>query len=137
MSTSSVLGTGAHYDPQTDSWTPTTLVNAPGPRFDHSAVWTGDEMIVWGGSQKVGSVTTFLDSGGRYAPILDAASQMKEPCAARRSGERAGSFAVRGAEGIPPEPDGWLPAAVAREGEPADAGTPAEASGLLAGATCP
>jgi hypothetical protein len=41
---------------------------------------------------------------------LDAASQMKEPCAARRIGERAGSFAVRGAEGIPPEPDGWLPA---------------------------
>jgi hypothetical protein len=47
---------------------------------------------------------------------LDAASQMKEPCAARRSGERAGSFAVRAAEGIPPEPDGWLPATVGAGG---------------------
>jgi hypothetical protein len=62
---------------------------------------------------------------------------MKEPCAARRSGERAGSFAVRGAEGIPPEPDGWLPATVAREGEAAPGGTSAEAWPLLAGATCP
>jgi large exoprotein involved in heme utilization and adhesion len=56
---------------------------------------------------------------------LDAASQMKEPCTARRSGERAGSFAVRGAEGIPPEPDGWLPATVAREAANASGATPA------------
>ena len=40
--------------------------------------------------------------------LLDAASLMRERCAARRSGERAGSFSVRGAGGIPAEPDGWL-----------------------------
>jgi hypothetical protein len=63
---------------------------------------------------------------------LDAASQMKEACAARRSGERAGSFAVHAAEGIPPEPDGWLPATVG-----AGAGAaPAARGGLgTAGAT--
>jgi hypothetical protein len=36
----------------------------------------------------------------------DAASRMRARCAARRSGERAGSFAVRGPGGIPAEPDG-------------------------------
>ena len=46
------------------------------------------------------------------ASYLDAASLMRERCAARRSGERAGSFAVRGAGGIPAEPDGLLPVAV-------------------------
>ncbi len=40
--------------------------------------------------------------------LLDAASLMHERCAARRTGERAGSFAMRGPGGIPAEPDGWL-----------------------------
>jgi len=46
------------------------------------------------------------------ASYLDASSLMRERCAARRSGERAGSFAVRGNGGIPAEPDGWLPGTV-------------------------
>ncbi|HYV30096.1 MAG TPA: hypothetical protein VEO53_03135, partial [Candidatus Binatia bacterium] len=41
--------------------------NGPGPRFGHSAVWTGTEMLVWGG----GSVGVFLDDGGRYNPATD------------------------------------------------------------------
>ena len=32
-----------------DTWTPTTLTNAPTARNVHTAVWTGSEMIVWGG----------------------------------------------------------------------------------------
>ena len=32
-----------------DTWTATSTVNAPSPRFDHTAVWTGSEMIIWGG----------------------------------------------------------------------------------------
>ena len=32
-----------------DSWTATTRINAPDPRALHTAVWTGSEMIVWGG----------------------------------------------------------------------------------------
>ena len=31
-----------------DTWTPTTLTNAPVARDTHTAVWTGTEMIVWG-----------------------------------------------------------------------------------------
>ena len=43
------LDSGGRYDPLTDTWTPTDLVDAPFPRHDHAAVWTGSEMIVWGG----------------------------------------------------------------------------------------
>jgi hypothetical protein len=32
-----------------DTWTATNTINAPTARFDHTAVWTGSEMIVWGG----------------------------------------------------------------------------------------
>src|SRR6266403_3317813 len=32
-----------------DTWTPTTTANAPDGRLLHTAVWTGAEMIVWGG----------------------------------------------------------------------------------------
>ena len=32
-----------------DTWTPTNLTGAPEARVSHTAVWTGSEMIVWGG----------------------------------------------------------------------------------------
>ena len=36
-----------------DSWTTTSLTNAPIVRWAHTAVWTGSEMIVWGGTEVV------------------------------------------------------------------------------------
>ena len=42
------LNTGGRYNPSTDSWTATSTTNAPAGRV-HTAVWTGSEMIVWGG----------------------------------------------------------------------------------------
>ncbi len=61
------LNTGARYDPVNDSWTPTaTGENAPVGRSRHSAVWTGTEMIVWGGYNG-----TDVDTGGRYSPSAD------------------------------------------------------------------
>jgi hypothetical protein len=45
----------------------TDTANAPSARVNHTAVWTGAEMIVWGGS---GSIDNF-DSGGRYDPAID------------------------------------------------------------------
>ena len=56
------LNTGGRYDPGTDSWTATSITNAPAARRLHTAVWTGSEMIVWGGVN--GTVT--LNTGGRY-----------------------------------------------------------------------
>src|SRR4030095_294380 len=58
--------------------------------------------------------------------FLDAASQMHERCAARKSGERVGSFSVRGAGGIPAEPDGWLPAPLLPDAAAITAAVPAE-----------
>lgn len=40
---------GSPLGPCTDNtWTPTSLTNAPSPRHTHTAVWTGSEMIAWG-----------------------------------------------------------------------------------------
>jgi N-acetylneuraminic acid mutarotase len=44
------FSTGGRYNPSTDNWTPTNLTSAPDARYLHTAVWTGNEMIVWGGS---------------------------------------------------------------------------------------
>src|SRR6266567_7070037 len=49
-----------------DTWTATNVTNAPVARYYHTAVWTGNEMIVWGGYNG-----SDLDSGGRYNPGTD------------------------------------------------------------------
>jgi N-acetylneuraminic acid mutarotase len=66
---SSSLATGAIYDPSTNSWvgTPANL-NRPSARTAPSAVWTGHEMIVWGGHDGVNR----LNTGARYNPAMDA-----------------------------------------------------------------
>src|SRR5439155_5396713 len=51
-----------------DTWTPTSVTNAPDARRWHTAVWTGSEMIVWGGISSSGSN---LNTGGRYNPSTD------------------------------------------------------------------
>src|SRR5437879_7403774 len=61
------LNTGGRYNPSTDSWTATSLTNAPAARDYHTAVWTGSEMIVWGGF----SGSSYLNTGGRYNPGTD------------------------------------------------------------------
>jgi hypothetical protein len=48
-----------------DSWMGTGTTNAPTGRYSHTAVWTGSEMIVWGGEP-----STF-NTGGRYNPRTD------------------------------------------------------------------
>ena len=44
------LNTGGRYNPGLDTWTPTSTTNVPSARVFHTAVWTGSEMIVWGGA---------------------------------------------------------------------------------------
>ena len=60
------LNTGGRYNPSTDSWAPTSTTNAPGARSSHTGVWTGTEMIVWGGVNQFD-----LNTGGRYDPGTD------------------------------------------------------------------
>src|SRR5437588_2966870 len=51
-----------------DTWTATSTTNAPAARGRHNTVWTGSEMIVWGGA---GSGGGYLNSGARYDPSTD------------------------------------------------------------------
>ena len=45
-----VLATGARYNPSSNTWMATEETTAPEARYAHTAVWTGSEMIGWGGS---------------------------------------------------------------------------------------
>ncbi len=67
---SPLLNSGGRYNPNTDTWMATTTVNAPSRRYGHTAVWTGDEMIVWGGID-FGIPPPYFNTGGRYNPITD------------------------------------------------------------------
>src|SRR4030095_15366023 len=50
-----------------DTWTPTSTTNAPTGRGSHTAVWTGSEMIIWGGEGPGGIL---FNTGGRYNPSM-------------------------------------------------------------------
>ncbi len=70
ISGTETLNTGGRYDPSTDTWAPTsTGMNVPSERLDHTAVWTGTEMIVWGGWDMTSP--TRVNTGGRYNPSTD------------------------------------------------------------------
>jgi N-acetylneuraminic acid mutarotase len=58
------MNDGAPYDPTADAWAFLTTTGAPPARYQHTAVWTGSKMIVWGGTNGV----EVLDSGGVYDP---------------------------------------------------------------------
>jgi hypothetical protein len=78
------LDDGGRYNPTTDSWVPLPTASIdpdwfgdvedvaeiiPIGRFSHTAVWTGSEMLVWGGyNAAVGVGFGYLDSGGGYTP---------------------------------------------------------------------
>lgn len=65
---------GAAYDPRSDTWR--LIAPAPlSPRKDHVAVWTGEEMIVWGGSRPISpprqEAERLLFDGAAYDPERD------------------------------------------------------------------
>lgn len=51
------------------SWASISETNEPQARDYHSAVWTGSEMIIWGGIE---NIKPFTNSGGKYNPSTDA-----------------------------------------------------------------
>jgi hypothetical protein len=59
------VNTGGIFDPETNTWTPTSTVNAPSGRCFHSAVWTGTKMIIWGGRD---NTPTIFNTGGFFDP---------------------------------------------------------------------
>jgi N-acetylneuraminic acid mutarotase len=67
VSSLGVSNTGARYNPVTGVWAPISNIGAPSARFRHTAVWTGSEMIVWGGYND----SSAFNSGARYNPVTD------------------------------------------------------------------
>jgi N-acetylneuraminic acid mutarotase len=67
-----VVNTGGRYNPSSNTWTATSIANAPAARGAHTAIWTGAEMIVWGGrdNRQYGNPSS-LATGGRYDPVND------------------------------------------------------------------
>jgi len=53
------LNTGGRYDPARNFWAPTSTTNAPSGRVDHTAVWTGRLMVVWGGDDSAPETPPF------------------------------------------------------------------------------
>ena len=59
---------GLSYDPLTDSWAGTSNEHVPDSGPGGLAVWTGTEMLFWGGGNSQGNL---VSSGGRYDPQND------------------------------------------------------------------
>src|SRR5581483_11568471 len=62
-----VLGDGARFDLDTRHWTPMAMEGAPAARADHVMLWTGHEVVVWGGRGPLG----VYGDGARYDPVTD------------------------------------------------------------------
>ena len=51
---------GGRYNVTSGLWSAVTTTGAPAARSDHTAIWTGSDMVVWGGGQ--------FSDGGRFNP---------------------------------------------------------------------
>ena len=60
---------GSEVQPDTNSWTVTSRLNAPAGRGAHAAIWTGNEMIVWGRYSV--QQNRFFKTGGRDNPTTN------------------------------------------------------------------
>ena len=99
------LASGARYSPTTNTWSPISVGGpppdpalnkataggtAPAPRAGHVAVWTGTEMIIWGGSGGGSQLP-----GARYNPQSDSwtpmATDFQPPSVADKSAVWTGS----------------------------------------------
>jgi hypothetical protein len=69
------LGDGASYDPATDGWSGIALPAGLYGRYNPIGIWTGSEMIVWGGQSETRfqsfCIFDYPTSGGRYNPVTD------------------------------------------------------------------
>jgi hypothetical protein len=79
-----LLDNGAAYDPDEASWR--KLNSAPlTPRVGHTAIWTGSEMLVWGGGQP----PDFRADGAAYDPASDSWRELSDSPLDARLGHAA------------------------------------------------
>lgn len=66
------LNSGGIYDPATNRWSSTSVGNeCPSARSWPSAIWTGKQMILWGGGQLVSGHWVPVGDGALYDPTVD------------------------------------------------------------------
>jgi len=70
-----VISNGASYTPSTQSWFIISTKNEPKARYGHSTIWTGNEMIIWGGK----GTSKELKDGAIYNPTTDKWRPIKTP----------------------------------------------------------
>lgn len=101
------FGDGAAYDPATGRWR--QLPPAPlSPRSGPAAVWTGEEMIVWGGGGNESGLELFTD-GAAYDPATDSWRAIPSaPARAAQWGGRGVWAAGRMVVGSGSGPDGGI-----------------------------
>jgi N-acetylneuraminic acid mutarotase len=111
-----LLNDGGCYAPTSDSWLPITTNGAPVGRSSYSAVWTGSEMIIWGGHS--------FNDGARYNPVTDSWSVLNNvgapsarylPTAVWTGGEMIiwGGWSISTGVRYNPVTDSWSPVSVA------------------------
>src|SRR5438046_8885624 len=76
VSATNFFNTGGRYNPGMDGWTATSTTNAPAGRAAHTAVWTGSEVIVWGGGDP-----NPVNTGGRYCVAAPSPTPTPTPTA--------------------------------------------------------
>ncbi len=77
------LATGGRYNPVANAWASdaTAIAGAPAKRGQHSALWTGTRMIIWGGED-----VAQLNTGGIYTPVANTWSATSQEGAPPPSG---------------------------------------------------
>ncbi len=60
--TTNYFNDGGKYNPYSDSWAAISTTNAPQEAVGAGGVWSGSELLVWGGQNTTGN----LNTGGRY-----------------------------------------------------------------------
>lgn len=58
------LNTVHRYNPTNDTWSLAALLPTEHRRYGHTAIWTGSELLVWGGRN-----TNYLSTGFRFNPV--------------------------------------------------------------------
>lgn len=64
-----ITDTGAAYNPETDSWRPINHEGAPPARNNPAMVWTGQEMIVYGGSAEKVDIRAYDPASDRWRSL--------------------------------------------------------------------
>lgn len=118
---STLLNTGASFDPVANTWTPLPTTGAPSARAGHVAVWSGSEMLIFAGQTGAGGGApptggAYNPTTGQWRPLSSAGNPMSrtEGTAAWTGSEllifggSSGPSAIASLERLDPQPTWYL-----------------------------